>query len=313
MRTWRVGTVSMGASLLILGIILLCSKLLNLNLSQVMVSWWPIILVVLGIEILLYLYLSGKEKPFLKYDLLSIFLVGMIGTVGIGFAILNSIGIVDKVAEVLDRKEQTFELPEYSKLLSENVKRVVVKTENSPLTIEGAAGKEVAMFGTYRAATLGKERLVKNPNDYMSIQEKGDTLYITVKGLPEEIGPFKTTGTISATVVVPLDVKLEIIGNENEITIKPRMLLSDWTLEHVSNVSLYVQEDSDVLVSAVGAQELKGQEDKWKIAEEGKQPGTVSEQLSDESPTKSGTFQVGDGVHQIKVLNPYTVNLNTIK
>lgn len=313
MRTWRVGTFSMGASLLLLGIILLCSQLLNLNLSQVMVAWWPIILVVLGIEILVYLFLSGKEKPFLKYDLLSIFLVGILGTVGIGFAILNSIGIVDKVAEVLDRKELTFELPEYSKNLSENIKRIVVQTENSPITIEGTAGKEVATFGTYRAATSNKDQLIKNPNDYMFVQEKGDTLYISIKGLPEEIGPFNTTGSISSTIILPLDVKLEVIGNENEITIKPRMLLSDWTVEHASSVSLYVQEDSDVLVSAIGAQELQGQEDKWKVAEENKQQVEGTEQVDEEPLSKSGTFQIGNGTHHIKVLNPYSVKLNTIK
>ena len=67
MRTWRVGTISMGASLLLLGVFLLLSQIVGWDLTRVMISWWPIILVVLGIEILVYLLLSKSEKPVLKY------------------------------------------------------------------------------------------------------------------------------------------------------------------------------------------------------------------------------------------------------
>ena len=98
MRTWRVGTFSMGASLVFLGLILFFSRFLDLNLVQVMTSWWPLLLVVLGIEILLYLILSRQEKPLLKYDFLSIFFVGLIGTVDIAFALLSATGNMGKVA-----------------------------------------------------------------------------------------------------------------------------------------------------------------------------------------------------------------------
>lgn len=313
MRTWRVGTFSMGASLLFLGLYLFLAQLLGLNVGQVMLAWWPIILVVLGIEILVYLFFSGKEKPFLKYDLLSIFLVGVLGTVGIGFAILNSTGLVGKIADVLDRKEQSFVLPEFSKSLSNDVKRIVVDTGIDPVTIEGTAGKEVAMFGTYRAAVSGKEKLVDTADDYVSFHQKGDTLYVSFKGLPEEIGPFDNSGTISATIVIPHDVKLEVIGHDNPITMKPRMLLSDWTVDRASSVALYVEETSDVLVSAIGAQDLQGQESTWKVSEGSKQQVEEMVQPDEGTPSKIGTFQMGDGTHQLKVLNAYSVSLNTIK
>ena len=318
MRTWRVGTFSMGVALLFLGMILLYSQFIDINLTQVMIAWWPMILVVLGLEILLYLFLSRQEKPFLKYDLLSIFIVGLLGTVGIGFAILNSTGIVEKVAEVLDRKEQSFELPEYTKQLPDHVKRVVIHSERSPITIEGATGNEVSMFGTYRAATAKKEELIQQASDYVSIQEKGDTLYITLKELPEELVPFYNEGSLSATIVVPSEVKLEIFGSGNSVTIKPRMLLSDWTIDSTSNVSLYIQENSDVLVSAFGVEEWQGQKEKWTIVEDDKQSETGTElqdqEIIDEKiPATSGTYQVGKGTHHLQVINAYSITLNTLK
>ena len=113
MRTWRVGTFSMGASLLFLGLFLFFSKFLGLDLVQVMTAWWPLLLVVLGIEILLYLFLSRQEKPVLKYDFLSIFFVGVLGTAGILFAILSTTGIMGKVEDVMAREERSFELPAF--------------------------------------------------------------------------------------------------------------------------------------------------------------------------------------------------------
>ena len=79
-----------------------------------MIAWWPVILVVLGIEILVFLFLSRQEKPFLKYDFLSIFFVGVIGTVGIGFSLLSSTGILEKMDDWLNREERTMDLPVFA-------------------------------------------------------------------------------------------------------------------------------------------------------------------------------------------------------
>jgi hypothetical protein len=114
MRTWRVGTFSMGVSLVFLGLFLFLSRNLGYDLIHVMTAWWPILLVVLGIEILLYFVLSKQEKPVLKYDFLSIFFVGLLGTAGIVLAILSSSGLIGKVEEVMARKELSFELPNFS-------------------------------------------------------------------------------------------------------------------------------------------------------------------------------------------------------
>lgn len=74
MRTWRVGSISMGTLLLFLGVLLLLSQLAGWDSSHVLAGWWPVLLIVLGAEILVYLFQSKEEKPLLKYDFLSILL-----------------------------------------------------------------------------------------------------------------------------------------------------------------------------------------------------------------------------------------------
>ncbi|MGG3555595.1 hypothetical protein ABES23_02700 [Peribacillus frigoritolerans] len=80
MRTWRVGTISMGISLVGLGFVLLVSQISDMNLTTILLSWWPLLFMILGTEILFYIYFSRKESSFVKYDILSILFVGLLGT-----------------------------------------------------------------------------------------------------------------------------------------------------------------------------------------------------------------------------------------
>ena len=307
MRTWRVGTFSMGGSLLFLGLFLFFSRFLGFSMVQVMSAWWPILLIVLGVEILLYLFLSRQEKPMLKYDFLSIFFVGLMGTTGIAFAVISSTGLMDKVEELIAREERSFELPAYSYQMDDSIKRVVVRTVGYDMTIEATEEKEVSMFGTYRVQTAKKDKLLKTAEDLISANKRGDTLYLNVKTLPNEAGPFDLQGNVAATLLVPSDVKLEVIGNGNELTLKPRTLSNDWNIESASSVMVDVAKNSDLKVAAVGVEDVRGKDGEWKVSED-----TVSsEGIENSSVLKNAVYQAGEGKHRINIVNAYNVSLNS--
>ncbi|MFD2446615.1 hypothetical protein ACFSO7_21990 [Bacillus sp. CGMCC 1.16607] len=311
MRVWRVGTFSMGASLLFLGVILLFSQFFNLKLYKMMIAWWPAILVVLGIEILVFLFFNKHEKPFLKYDFLSIFFVGVIGMIGIGFVLLSSTGLMEKVTDVMESQEQTMELPPFIQKVDAEIKRIVVKTEQYPITIEATPNKEVSMFGTYRTVMRENEKLINQSTDFLHVQQNGDTLYIEMKDLPSQTGPFDYYATVSATLLVPSNVKLEVIGRNNNIRLQPRTLLSDWSIENASEVSLHVEEDDDLTVKAESVQQIIGQEGLWKITE---QKSEVQNELENgSSDLKSAVYQSGKGTHHISIFDTYQVEINKVK
>ncbi|MEH6905226.1 hypothetical protein [Neobacillus drentensis] len=304
MRTWRVGTFSMGASLVFLGLFLFFSKFLGLDLVQVMTAWWPLLLVVLGIEILVYLFLSRQEKPVLKYDFLSIFFVGVIGTAGIVFAILSTTGIMGKVEEVMAREERSFELPAFSYQIDDSIKRVVVRTVGHQMTIESTEDKEVSLFGTYRVQTAKKAKLLEGADDVISANQKGDTLYLNMKSLPNDIGLFNGYGETATTLLVPKHVKLEVNGSDNALTLKPRTLENDWNIESVSSIVVDVAEKSNLKVDAIGAQEVRGKEGDWKVAKEKADDGT-------DNSRKNAVYQSGEGKYHITIANAYEISLNT--
>lgn len=321
MRTWRVGTFSMGATLIMLGIFLLVSQWFGFDMIHVMVSWWPIILIVLGGEILLFLIKSKEDKPFLKYDFLSIIFVGLLGTVGIGFAVLQSTGLIDRAEELMSRENKVFDLPELNYSLDQSVSRIVVDTGNYPITVEGITSSEISMFGTYEVFSGKKEQLVAKPEDYVSVLKKGETVYVKIKGASVHYDSFGDRTSLAATLLVPQHVKLEVNGNYNEITVKPRMLMSNWLIDKASNVSVQLQEKSDLLLSATDVQQIKGNQEKWKfqdnqgrkkqIEKDGEE--TWSEDDGSDSRIKSATYQLGKGTNELQLKNIDHVSLTTVK
>lgn len=302
MRTWRVGTFSMGGSLIFLGLFLFLSRFLGFDIVHVMSAWWPILLIVLGIEILLYLFMSRQEKPILKYDFVSILFVGLLGMVGILFATLNATGIMGKVEEVVAREERSLEIPEFSYQIDDSIKRVVLRTVGYQTTIEATDEKEVSMFGTYRTQTTKKENLLSSSDEYVYANKKGDTLYINVKTLPNETGPFYSYQEIASTILIPKGVELEVISNGSNITLNPRELENDWSINGASSMDVKVAETSNLNIAAVGVDAVNGADGAWEVTEKGDQNGVNR---------VDAVYQSGEGKYHITISNTNEVSLNT--
>lgn len=68
----------MGIMMIALGIILLAGQVYKFAAVEFIIKWWPVILVILGIEVLAYVYTSNQEEPKVKFDVFSIFLITVI-------------------------------------------------------------------------------------------------------------------------------------------------------------------------------------------------------------------------------------------
>lgn len=75
----------MGLLLLALGIIMLVSQILKIPVVEHIIKWWPIVLILIGLEILIYIFLSKQDEPKVKFDIFSIIIISimMIASVGV--------------------------------------------------------------------------------------------------------------------------------------------------------------------------------------------------------------------------------------
>lgn len=305
MRTWRVGTISMGISLVGLGLVLLVSQIADMNLTTILLSWWPLLFIILGTEILFYIYLSRKESSFVKYDILSILFVGLLGTTGIVLILLTSSGLMDQVRAAVNSEEKTVNLPGFNQKAGKGIQRVVLDSGPYPLTIESGNDGEVSVFGTYGERVMkDADSLLKKAEDYLLVERNGDTLYISFKDLPIQNGILDSgTMNLKATLIIPAELAVEIDGQSNDLVLKPRKLLNDWSVKDSGYLSVFLQDNSDIKIDAREAEELEGPENGWKMTE-------VKQETNEQGIVKkNGIFNTGEGKHTLTVTDTFNVNV----
>lgn len=287
MRRWRVGSFSMGGALVFLGVFLLLQQFFGWDPALVLMSWWPVLFVILGIEILLYLFIAKDENSRVRYDFISIIFIAFIGTTGIGLAVLHSSGLFDFAQKVVSAEVRELDLPKYEESQLQGVERVQVDTGPFTLAVETTKQKEISLFGTYTGEMLGDKSLLKYVSDYAMIEKKGDTLYIKLKDLPHNRF-YQSLDGMNATLLIPQDIALELKANWQPIKVTPRKLLSNWNIDGAETLYVHIDKQSDLMLDAEHTDYLD--EEQWDQVEK-----------DGDDQIEFATKKYGKGAHQIKV------------
>ena len=104
MKRWRVGSLSMGIILVASGILLMLSLAAKIDVLHILLTFWPIILVCLGMEILLHLFMKKDDgiDVKIKYDILSVLFIGFILFISVLFYFVTfSVGLLGDSGDTL--------------------------------------------------------------------------------------------------------------------------------------------------------------------------------------------------------------------
>lgn len=131
MRQWKVGTITMGLLLVTVGIISILSQSLGISLIEAILKWWPVTLIMLGLEVLTSSFLSKGDHAALKFDGFSIFITLLILFLSTGAYFVQNVlkgGIAGQIInfnypsryETKENKNYTIELDGSTKLILTN-------------------------------------------------------------------------------------------------------------------------------------------------------------------------------------------------
>ncbi|WP_132372398.1 hypothetical protein [Melghiribacillus thermohalophilus] len=251
MRQWRIGTFSMGLSLLFLGVILVLAKFFHWDMTVIAFSWWPVILIVLGLEILIYLFQSKEQTPILKYDVLSILFIGMIGTAGIGLYVIQSTGILAEIQKAVHAEEKVEALPVVQRSIPSDISKIVVHPSDH-LNIETTSKREAILFGIYETDTANGKKL--SQEELVQFIQTGEILHIQVLSLPEDNGIYHSSYRYDPTLSIPENIDVEIKVGWSEYpfpTVKLHIdeLKANWEVRG-NRVGLYMDQWENLTISA---------------------------------------------------------------
>ncbi|GAA0498068.1 hypothetical protein GCM10008986_26400 [Salinibacillus aidingensis] len=210
MRQWRIGTFSMGLLLILLGVTLLVANFGNPDIVQVAIAWWPIILVIIGLEILLYLFSSKEKTPFLKFDFLSIVFIGFIGFAGAGFYLAASLGITEEMEAAVHQEVDAGALPMIEEEVPDHIEKIVIFTDAAQPEILTHNNQNLVIFGTYETTM---SNVTMEPNDIAQVVEVGNTLYVQFFQGDYQTGLIDKRNRIQPKLSVPETVDIEWAHN----------------------------------------------------------------------------------------------------
>jgi hypothetical protein len=188
-KRWRVGTLSMGVSLISLGLTLFISSWQGVTVFDTLIKLWPIIFVLLGCEILLYLFFSRREKPVLHYDVFSIFFVSFLCVCCLLFSLITSTGLMEEFRYRINSKVVTADLPNTQFDVPAGIEKIIVQTSDRKLKIDKNSSAEIRLLGNYQVDALdNSEQMVLKTEDVARTETIGKTMYVLIKELPAKRG-----------------------------------------------------------------------------------------------------------------------------
>lgn len=220
MRRWRVGTFSMGLTLILTGVILFVGQVVDINYAFEILKWWPVILILLGIEMLIYLHFSKEEEPKIQYDGASIFIVVLLIVVSIG------VTAVGKAADVVFKDGKLNLLDVFSNRTTIEKDYTVNVKNQRQLRINNAFGDVEIQAGEDNKITIHAQLHIRGNNtkgieqavDSLIEIHDGDIIEIRSKR-GENVGNVRLDG-VDYIITVPKKLALSIENQYGDIKIQ---------------------------------------------------------------------------------------------
>jgi hypothetical protein len=225
--------------------------------------------------------------------------------------LLTSSGLFQELESAIASETKTYDLPAMEQPLSGGITRVVVDPGRRPVNLEAGGDAVIHVFGTYRATVpTASVPPIGSAQDYVMSKVVGDTLYLELKEPKRKEGPFQSYTALEATLIVPAAVRLEVRGNYNEIDLSAPPLASDWLIENAGQIRVHLREQDNLQITATSSMPLEHGSHPWDVMETG---ARAVEGERHDSTWYKGTMKIGEGVHQLKILNSGSVSVDLMK
>lgn len=259
-RQWRVGTISMGLTLIVVGILLFLGEM-DIHFIK---RFWPLILVILGTEMVLMNFLinlrGGKVR--LTYDGLSIFMVILMLLVSGGLVVLETTGLIDLADRAIHTSHRYYEAEKVLYPVDSSVTAICLSVADGTTTLRPYEGNEVSIAIVYSGYFASDEEAQEYARGQVILaNQSGGRQYIEVyeptrKSLP------RTHVSQELTILIPRNLTLEYEQTRGRLKVMVAGLAGNWLIDHDDasemEVKLATGEDCRIDVDIASNGRLRG-------------------------------------------------------
>ena len=213
MKQRRVGTFSLGILMVLIGVLILTGSIKGKSGVLLILKFWPVILISIGIEILYFVYKNKQEEVKLKYDVLSVFIFIIMVLISSGIFIFNEF-MNNELANVVmqnikSESHSDIKIEEYE-YLKKDVKKIVAENRGN-IYLKQSGDNKIRLKASVVVKAVSKELAKEYTEKVIEINLREENLYISdfnERALKElvEIGEIETYYEI----YVPEGIEVEI-------------------------------------------------------------------------------------------------------
>ena len=170
----------MAIVLIAFGVLMLISQVNKVSAVELAIKFWPIVLFLIGGEILWYSYKYKDEDIKIKYDVFSIFIVLLIVVVNLGIYGLMETGLMSKITSRVSSQTFNYKLPYNEVELGDEIEKIVINSPNTNLTVRTGRSDKMVSSGSIRISA-DKEEKAKEflDNEYIVTKVSDNIMYIS--------------------------------------------------------------------------------------------------------------------------------------
>lgn len=291
MKIKRVGTISMGIVLVAFGSLLFMSQINKLSAFNMVSKIWPIILILLGLEILWFRYSSKDENIAIKYDIFSIFIVFAILFVNIGIYAVTEVGVMSRLKNMMLSENYNMDtvLNEYT--IDDNINKIIIN-EIDNLDIRATGDNKISGVCKLNVYAESQEEAKKlSSEEYIKYKKSGNTLYVYSVNNRNNSNSYSNISNLE--IFIPQNIDVEVTNCYN-LDLVYNNFNNAWLFDRVGSINVRLDEISNVKINAfVESLDSLDGNIKWSF-------------------NNFGEYINGEGENLIKILNSNNITVNEV-
>ncbi|MEN6461922.1 MAG: hypothetical protein ABFC94_11210 [Syntrophomonas sp.] len=248
MRQWRVGTLSGGLLLIFTGSALLYAQFNKLAVIDTTLKWWPVLFILLGVEVLVHSYLRQQDNNQIKYDILSIIIILFIVLTGVGIQSFRELGLAEKIRTEIS--SQVFNIQDSQQIpLDAAIQKVVLETGGSQISIHSTNGNSIVARSSLqvRAQSQNQARNFVKSSQSFSQDREGNILYIHFNS---GYGSRSLMGC-DYSLIIPTNVAVEMELEGGPVSLHIDSINNNWDITGPGSCQINLPAESDLIINAL--------------------------------------------------------------
>jgi len=273
----------------------------------IVAKWWPVIFVLLGIEIVVAGILAGQDEPRLKYDWVGIFAIILIVTSGMCLEVADATGLLPEARHAAQSVVYNVtDLPTHSIPVETGVLRAVVDCDADLVEVRTSSSNSITAFASGSVAAISGDEVGEWAQGFTVVTRRdGDTYHLSLETPPDHRGPWRTAAYEKWVLLVPQGLDLDLSASA-KVEAVARELAADWliTVEGQVSVVLGTDEDLEIVARTRAYHSIDGNVP-WsdsieETSSESPEPVEEIRRSDDDWTTRGATLGIGSHALQIR-------------